>query len=139
MPKVVRHGDDVRIPSVAGRELARAEAILRSSGLLPVRAQGRYNCDIPRGSVLEIYPSVGLSVKRGRQVFLTASLGPVNRRVPDLAGLSVRMAKIRLSEMGLRVSRTEFAATDRVPPDQVLALTPDPGAPVPESGRSPSW
>ena len=135
MPRVVGHGDEVRIPGVAGKDLGQAEALLRGAGLAPVRAAGRYHPDMPRGSVLEVYPSVGLSVKRGRQVFLTPSLGAVNRRVPDLAGLTVRMARIRLADLGLRIAATEYAATDLVPADQVLAVTPDAGAPAPENGE----
>jgi beta-lactam-binding protein with PASTA domain len=135
MPRVVRHGDDVRIPAVAGSDLARAETVLRSAGLQPVRIPGRYNAQIQRGSVLEIHPPAGRLVKAGRQVFLTPSLGPVNHRVPDLTGMSVRMAKVKLVERGLRAAATEYAATDRFEPDQVLAMTPDPGSPVPESGE----
>jgi beta-lactam-binding protein with PASTA domain len=134
MPRVVRHGNDVRVPAVAGRDLAQAEKTLRADGLQPVRAAGRYNSQIPGGDVLEVSPSVGLLVKRGRQVYLTPSLGPVNRRVPDINGLSTRMARVELSGVGLSIAHTDYVATDMVQPDQVLAVSPEPGTPVPPEG-----
>jgi eukaryotic-like serine/threonine-protein kinase len=134
MPRVVRHGSEVRVPSVAGRDLSEAESIVRSSGLQPVRMPGRHHPDVARGEVLEVAPSIGLDVKRGRQIFLTPSLGPVNRRMPDITGITARMARVELSVIGLRIVRTDYAATDLVAPDQILAASPEPGAAAPENG-----
>lgn len=131
MPRVVRHGEDVRVPSVAGKELADAEAILRRSGLEPVRGQGRHHPGVPPGHVLELSPPVGLSVKKGRQVFLIPSIGAIDRIVPDVTGLSVRLARLRLTEAGLRIRKTDYAATEHTPADLVLAMSPEPGGPVP--------
>jgi beta-lactam-binding protein with PASTA domain len=135
MPRVVREGNEVRIPVVAGREQKQAAAILRSAGLDPVMAPGQHHSQVARGLVLDVSPPAGLSVKRGRQVFIIPSLGPINRRVPAVVGQSMRMARMLLSEAAMRVTRVDYAATDLVGPDQVLASAPEPGAPVPENGQ----
>jgi eukaryotic-like serine/threonine-protein kinase len=134
MPRVVRHGDTVRIPAVAGKPLGEAEKILRRAGLDPVLVAARHHPDVPQGCVLELSPPVGLSVKRGRQVFLTPSIGAISHFVPDVTGLSLRMARLQLSEAGLRVSKTEYAATNLVSADQVLAMAPEAGSPASTDG-----
>jgi eukaryotic-like serine/threonine-protein kinase len=135
MPRVVREGSEVRIPAVTGKEVQQAESILRGAGLTPMRGAGQHHSQMQRGLVLEVSPPAGLSVKKGRQVFLTPSLGPIDRRVPDLIGQSMRMTRMALAEAALRIGRIDYAATDLVPADQVLAATPEPGAPVPENGQ----
>jgi eukaryotic-like serine/threonine-protein kinase len=134
MPVVVRHSDEVRVPSVGGSELAQAENALRAAGLRPLVMQGRHHAAVPRGQVLEVSPPPGLSVKRGRQVILTPSLGTFHRTVPDLVGQSMRLARLRLGDAGLSVGQIMYAANELVGPDLVMAMEPEGGAPAPEAG-----
>jgi eukaryotic-like serine/threonine-protein kinase len=134
MPLVVRHGDEVRVPSVGGADLAQAESALRAAGLRPLVLQGRHHTVVPRGQVLEVSPPPGLSVKRGRQVILTPSLGTFHRIVPDLVGQSMRLARLRLGDAGLSVGQLMYAANDLVGEDLVMAMEPEGGAPAPENG-----
>lgn len=135
MPQVVRHGDDVQVPFVAGRNLAQAEEELRDAGLEPVLMAGRHHPEVPAGRVLELSPSIGQKVKRGRQIRITPSLGAVSHTVPDVVGMSVRMARMELTQAGLHVRRSGYAATDLVEPDQVMALEPEAGTPAPPEGE----
>lgn len=134
MPRVVRHGQDVVVPAVAGLSLEQAETLLTSAGLRPVQSEGKYSDLVPGGLVLEASPAAGLAVKKGRQVFITPSLGLENRQVPDLQGLSLRLASVRLRESGLAGGNVDYAATDRVQPGEVIATNPPAGAPVPTAG-----
>jgi serine/threonine-protein kinase len=134
MPRLVRHGDEVRVPSVGGSELAQAESALRALGLRPLVVPGRHHTVVPRGQVLEVSPPPGLSVKRGRQVILTPSLGVSHRPVPDLVGQSMRLARMRLADAGLSVGRLMYAANELVGPDLVMAMEPEGGTPAPENG-----
>jgi serine/threonine-protein kinase len=134
MPLVVRHGDEVSVPSVGGSELAQAEKELRAAGLRPLVLQGRHHTVVPRGRVLEVSPPPGLSVKRGRQVILTPSLGTFHRAVPDLVGQSMRLARMRLGDAGLSVGQLMYAANELVGEDIVMAMEPEGGTPAPENG-----
>ncbi len=134
MPLLVRHGDEVRVPSVGGSELAQAESALRTVGLRPLVGPGRHHTVVPRGQVLEVSPPPGLSVKRGRQVILTPSLGTFHRPVPDLVGQSMRLARMRLGDAGLSVGRLMYAANELVGADLVMAMEPEGGTPAPEDG-----
>jgi eukaryotic-like serine/threonine-protein kinase len=133
MPVLVRHGDEVRVPSVGGVELAQAEKSLRVAGLRPLVMTGRHHAVVPRGDVLEVSPPSGLSVKRGRQVILTPSLGAFHLTVPNLVGQTMRLARIQLGDAGLAVGEVMYAANDLVEGDVVMAMEPEGGAPAPEN------
>lgn len=134
MPLVVRHRDEAQVPSIGGSDLAQAESMLRGLGLRPVVMPGRHHAAVSRGQVLEVSPQPGLSVKRGRQVFLTPSLGTFHRTVPDLVGQSMRLARLRLGDAGLSVGQVMYAANDLVGDDLVMATEPEGGTPAPDNG-----
>jgi eukaryotic-like serine/threonine-protein kinase len=134
MPLLVRHGEEVNVPAVGGEDLAQAESALRAVGLRPLVLQGRHHAVVPRGRVLEVSPPPGLSVKRGRQVILTPSLGAFHRAVPDLVGQGMRLARMRLGDAGLSVGQLMYAADDLVGEDLVMAMEPEGGTPAPENG-----
>lgn len=134
MPLVVRQGQEVVVPAVAGLSLERARSLMDDAGLEPVEGPGKFSPLIGPGQVLEASPSGGLSVKKGRQVHLTPSLGTENRQVPDVEGLSLRLAGVRLQELGLQVGNVDYASTDRIRPGEVVATTPPPGSPLPTAG-----
>jgi beta-lactam-binding protein with PASTA domain len=48
--------------------------------------------------------------------------------------MSVRLAMMKLGEVGLRVGATDHAASDAIPAGQVMATNPPSGAPVPAAG-----
>ena len=134
MPLVVRHGDEVSVPAVGGRELAQAESDLRAAGLRPLVLPGRHHAAVARGRILDVSPPAGLMVKRGRQVILTPSLGTFHRPVPDLVGESMRLARMRLSDAGLSVGQLMYAANDLVEDDLIMAMEPEGGKPAPDNG-----
>jgi serine/threonine-protein kinase len=120
---------------VTGLDLAAAEREIREAGLEPARGKPRHNPGVAAGGVLEVSPPAGMLVKRGRQVLLTPSLGAVDRRVPDISGATLRMARIVLAKAGLQIAEVRHVATDRLPPEQILASFPESGSPAPESGQ----
>lgn len=134
MPAVVRHGDEVAVPDLTGLPTDRAREEIEALGLQAVISQGEFDPSVPAGTVMDMSPGPGVAVKEGRQVFLTPSLGKENRVVPDLHGLSIRLATMKLEEVGLRVGSTDQAASDAIPPGQILASNPPAGAPVPVEG-----
>lgn len=134
MPALVGLRDETRIPAVAGQELESAVRTLRASGLDPVLVEGRFHPAVPPGRALEVSPPVGLSVKKGRQVLVTPSLGTYRETVPELAGQTLRMARLMAGDAGLRLGEVAYAATDQLPPEQILAMSPEPGEPAPADG-----
>ena len=135
MPMVVGLRDEVRVPAVGGKEIVEARRLLEKSGLEPVLGPGRFYPGVPAGTVLELSPPTGLSVKKGRQVTLTPSLGERRNLVPDLLGHTLRMARIIAGDVGLELGSIAYAATDLAPPDQILAMSPESGTPASPDGK----
>jgi len=130
MPRVVRLGDEVEVPEVTGLSFDEAKKKLDAGDLKFSTAPGRYSAEIPRGQVLIALPQSGSRVKRHRQVELTLSLGALDRRIPDLLGSTVRMARITLQEMGVRTGAIVYAATGSGTSDHIMAMSPTSGSAV---------
>jgi serine/threonine-protein kinase len=95
-------------PDLAGLTRQQAAERLADSGLrLRVdEGTGRWDAEVPAGSVLEQHPGARTLVKRGSEVGVALSLGPQKLAVPDLAGQSLQSAQIRLAAAGLTLGRT---------------------------------
>ena len=135
MPRVVRQGEDVEVPVVVELSVNEAVARLEESGLRAVIAEGKFSPTLSGGMVLSASPDGGLRVKKGRQVFLTPSLGIESRAVPELAGATVRIAQTKLRSVGLEIGEIHYAAVGDVADGEVLATSPGPGAAVPPDGK----
>lgn len=128
MPWVVQQGREVEIPTVVGLDLNEATKRLSAVDLVAQQGEGRYSTEVPRGNVMHSLPPSGLRVKDGRSVVLIPSLGVEDRRVPDVLGATLRMSRMQLQELGFQVGRVEYAISDEIPPDRVLAMAPSAGA-----------
>lgn len=135
MPRVVRQGDDVVVPRVVEVPVGEAITRLEEEGLRPIVEDGKFSPTIPSGLVLAASPDGGLRVKKGRQVFLTPSLGIESRAVPELAGMTLRLAQTKLRSLGLEVGEVHYAAVGDVADGEVLATAPGPGGTVPSDGK----
>lgn len=135
MPRVVRFGDDVVVPSVSEMAVADAVESLRAAGLEPEVTEGKFSPSVPGGLVLAVSPEDGIRVKTGRRVFLTPSLGIESRVVPELSGMTLRIAKTKLRSVGLETGEIRYAAVGGVRDGEVLATSPGPGEPGPEGGK----
>jgi len=135
MPKFVQQGAEVEVPIVHGVGVSEAKEVLERAGLEPIVSGGRFSQTTDGGTILESSPGPGLLVKLGRKVFLTPSLGTESRAVPDLRGLSLRLATSRLQTAGLEVGSIDYTATDEVLPGVVLASTPSSSSPVRGEGK----
>lgn len=134
MPRVTRHGDEVVIPDCVGVPLDEARGKLAAADLQAADGPTHFSADIPRGQVIGSSPLGGMRVKRGREVFLSVSLGVVDHRVPDVMGLSLRMARVQLQELGLNMGDVAYAAVGETDAEEILAMSPEPGAPLPSEG-----
>lgn len=131
----VRSGAETRVPDVVGRDLAEGRTILETAGFAGVEERQTNSADFAEGKIVEQRPTGGASLRRGRKVWLTVSLGERRTQVPRLTGLSVRQAGIALGREGLQpgtVSRTHHGAVER---GNVVAQDPPAGAAIAEGDR----
>ncbi len=92
----------VRVPDVAGRDLATARKEIKAAGLVPGTVTQAYSNDVPRGRVVSTDPLGTTQTDPGKRVSITVSRGaPVD--IPDVVGESVTDAQQDLEAAGLKV------------------------------------
>jgi eukaryotic-like serine/threonine-protein kinase len=116
------HGQEVAVPPLVGLAPTDAERTLSGKGLQIEIERQYYSPQIPAGKIMSQLPLPGTKVRRGWQVRVAQSLGPMRIAIPDVAGQSTRAAELNIRRRGLEVdSMAQMPAT---PTDQVLAQSP---------------
>ncbi len=124
--RVVLDSRDVAVPSLAGRSVREAEALLGPRGLA-LRIEGRrHDPGVPADRVVAQEPPPGATLKSHRAVRLWLSLGPKRVSVPRVEGESVRTARATLEQAGIPVARV-IEVRDRAPEGTVLVQRPPAG------------
>ena len=105
---VTKHGEELKIPDVRGKDLNTAIAKLKGMHF-EVSVDSIYEPAFKPLSVLKQVPDTGSSVKQGRTVFLTVNmLTPPHIPMPNLVNLSFRSAEMLLHNNKLLLGDTTF-------------------------------
>jgi serine/threonine-protein kinase len=124
--RVVLDSRDVAVPSLQGRSLREAEALLAPAGLA-LRIEGRrHDAGVPPDRVVAQEPPPGATLKSHRAVRLWRSLGPKRVSVPRVEGESLRTARATLEQAGIPVGRV-IEVRDRAAEGTVLMQRPPAG------------
>jgi serine/threonine-protein kinase len=102
---VIKHGEKVTVPNVVNKSVVEALDMLSERGLELRKAGARNSSVVPEDYILSQDPLPGSVVKEGRPVSVVISLGSKISLVPDLAGKSLREARVDLNRAGLRAGR----------------------------------
>lgn len=119
-------GATATVPSVVDRPQAQAVAALRSAEL-DATVQQAFSEDVASGTVMDVRPGVGSTVRRGSDVVLTVSKGKERYAVPDLAGSSLAEARRQLESGTLALGKVTEAFSEKVPDGQVVSTSPKAG------------
>jgi beta-lactam-binding protein with PASTA domain len=132
------HGQEVRVPDLAGKTPGEARRIADGSGFQMEIERQFYSSSVPEGKILSQLPLPGTEVRRGWQIRVAQSLGAQRVEIPSVLGETERAAEINIRRRGLDVgavaqiempggqmSGAQIAGT---PPDQVVAQSPPPSA-----------
>src|SRR6476620_165010 len=116
---------DVVVPTLAGKTVNDATAVLSQSGLnLKVEEGRRMDPKVPAGQILAQDPQPGTSTRRERSVKVWVSSGPRATIVPPLLGESERGAHLRLQQEGIELAGISEIRSSDYPADAVVAQTP---------------
>ncbi len=118
------HGQEVEVPVLVGLTPAEAERAVSGPGLLIEIERQYYSPQIPEGRIMSQLPVPGTKVRRGWQVRLAQSLGPLRVAIPDLTGQSEHAAELNIRRRGLELTSTAEVQIPGLPADQVLAQSP---------------
>ncbi|HXA17461.1 MAG TPA: PASTA domain-containing protein [Thermoanaerobaculia bacterium] len=125
-------GRSVSTPNLVGRSVADAKAVCQDLGVsLIVETEHRRNSDkIAAGNIVWQNRTPGTTnlVKRGTDIHVELSAGPLVLGVPDLAGQSPRTALLRLGQQNLKLGN--LAYVDVSLPQGIMAEDPPKGTVV---------
>jgi len=123
------HGQEVAVPPVVGLTPAEAERTAAGLGLQISIERQYYSPQIAEGRIMSQLPLPGTKVRRGWELRVAQSLGPMRVAIPDVAGESEHAAELNIRRRGLDVASTAEVESAGIPPDQVLAQSPPANAP----------
>jgi beta-lactam-binding protein with PASTA domain len=124
--RIAIHGREVTMPNLVGRNVAEANHLLRSSGLI-LKVADRIYSDYPINVVVRQTPTAGLLMKVSQQAHVVLSLGQRQLQIPLLEGSSLRVSRIELLRGGLQVGEVSAVTMPNDPIDTVLIQNPRPG------------
>ena len=125
--RIAIHGRETTMPNLVGKNVAEANGMLRSRGLV-LRVADRVYSDAPINVVVRQTPGAGLLMKVSQQAHVVLSLGQRQLEVPLLEGNSLRASRIELLRAGLQVGEVCEVTMPDEPVDSVVLQTPRPGA-----------
>jgi beta-lactam-binding protein with PASTA domain len=125
--RIAIHGREVNMPNLVGKNVAEANGLLRSRGLV-LRIADRIYSELPINAVVRQSPPPGMLMKVSQQAHVVLSLGQRQLQIPLLEGNSLRASRIELLRAGLQVGEVSGITTPEEPADTVMLQTPRPGA-----------
>jgi eukaryotic-like serine/threonine-protein kinase len=125
--RIAIHGREVNMPNLVGKNVAEANGLLRTRGLV-LRVADRIYSELPINIVVRQSPPPGMLMKVSQQAHVVLSLGQRQLQIPLLEGNSLRASRIELLRAGLQVGEVSGITTPDEPADTVMLQTPRPGA-----------
>jgi eukaryotic-like serine/threonine-protein kinase len=124
--RIAIHGREVNMPNLVGKNVAEANGLLRSRGLV-LRVADHIYSELPINIVVRQSPPPGMLMKVSQQGHVVLSLGQRQLQIPLLEGNSLRASRIELLRAGLQVGEVSGISTPDEPTDTVILQTPRPG------------
>jgi len=130
MPIFVKHGDDVAVPDLRGLSAADVGPRLEEASLTAGLVIEAVDDHVPAGRIVRQSPQPGASVRRGRQVDLVVSAGPMTEHMPELTGETLFHARFILQREGIQIGKISRVTHGLLPADCIVAASPPAGTPV---------
>jgi beta-lactam-binding protein with PASTA domain len=102
-----------KVPSIVGRTLSEATALLAQSGYKLDQGEPIADATVPKGSVVSQLPAADAAQETDKPVLVRVSAGPGEIEVPKLLGQSVEKVKAQATDLGfvLKIVWTEEGET----------------------------
>jgi beta-lactam-binding protein with PASTA domain len=132
MPLLIHQRNSVIVPDVRGMSEQQATRFLETVALNVRIDRRQHETEIPEGYVVAQRPRPNETVKQGRTISVTVSLGPKTQRVPDLKDLSLRQGRLLLTRHKLQTGRVARVLHEGDTRETVVACSPSAGEEVEE-------
>lgn len=118
---------DVQVPNVIGLHVDEARAVLAAQGLEISVERRVHHPEIPQFHVMNQNPEPERTVRMGRTIQVTMSLGPDRGPVPDVTNLPERQARLLVTQQGFTLGEVHEEFREDVPLNTVVRQSPAPG------------
>jgi serine/threonine-protein kinase len=122
------HGQEVRVPYLAGLTTTEAERLASAQGLVFSVETRFHSAVVPKGRIAAQAPAADTRVRRGWKVTVAESLGPQLAAAPNLLGQSRQAADINIGRHGLELDSLAILHLPGAAPSTVVAQSPAPGS-----------
>ena len=122
------HGREVEVPALVGMLPSDAERAAGNLGLQLLVERQYFSPQIAAGRIMSQEPAPGTKVRRGWQIRVAQSLGPMRVSVPDVRGESERAAELNMQRRGLDVGSTAEVTMTGAAAGSVVGQSPPPNA-----------
>lgn len=127
MPLYVGLGNETELPDVIEMPVSEAFALLEQRGFQIVVKDSLYDATHPIATVIEQNPYPYATVKEGRRVYLTVSIGEKPIIMPNLFGVSPREAELILDTYDLVLGAKQYVPSDLYYEGTVMGQSYPPG------------
>lgn len=122
---------EVSIADVVGETEADAREILQGQGIKNIQVVRNAHPTVMQGLIISQDPEPNTKIKVTRTVTLSVSQGPELREVPDVVGLTLNDARIKINKNELNViDPVQERTSNDYPADVVLDQDPKPGTKI---------
>jgi serine/threonine-protein kinase len=129
---LIHQRNSVIVPDVRGMSEQQAKRFLERVALDVEVDRRQHEAELPEGYIVSQRPRPNETVKQGRTISVTVSLGPKTQRVPDLKDLSLRQGRLLLSRHKLQTGRVARVLREGDSRETVVSCSPSAGEEVEE-------
>jgi serine/threonine-protein kinase len=117
--------ENITVPDVTGKQVEIAKQMLSKKNL-DVSVKEEESSEVPVGEVISQTPSGGAVVKAHRTIYLVVSKGNNGSEVliPDLRNLTLEEAEKKLDEIGLKIGKIRYSASDKYDNGKIISQSP---------------
>ncbi len=124
----VRSVGEQDVPDLVGLEVSVARSEVERAGFTAVIEREVNTSDFGAGRVVSQRPAGGSSLRRGRKIHFTVSLGMRETELPRVVGLTLRQASLELQTAGFMEGGVRRVLHAKVEKGNVIAQDPPVGA-----------
>lgn len=99
--------DALIVPDLKGLTLEEAKNAAEANEYQILVSSEEFNDNAPQGSIISQVPEPGTKIEKGSSVVVTLSKGLKIRTLPDIAGLSLSEASLKVTQAGLRPTQVQ--------------------------------
>lgn len=125
---IIKSEDTVIVPDLVGKDVVYTLEFLTDLELNTKVKGSEYSNDIPKNHVTFQDPAPGAEIKKGRDVRIIISKGPLRIAMPNLVSLSSQRARLILEENGVCMGELSQTYSHRLSKDNIIAQVPPAGA-----------